>query len=784
MTTASETVSRTERTGAAELAALVLLGGIPLVYFPGFTFEYTYLKLPLFQIVAIVGLAALVMRAASPGRWLTQRMLAACPAALLVGWMFASVAWHRYSWVAGDSLVRETTFLAGFVGLSFLLSAPGTRKLYARWLGGASVVAAAFMICFFKMGSPNYFGNRNFAGGFLVLPITAMLAFILGRSEKLPTRSYWSLAAGLFVMIYAFLLTASHAAFAGAVLGGLLACFVFFRGSRRYLVIVAVVGVVAAAGVVMLRPGLVRQALGIRALIWEGTLRLIGSAPLLGQGAGAFPAAIRPFLPVGYFAHPAAAAATQHAHSFPLEITAELGIGGLALYAALLVGLFLAARRAVRSAADGFDRTLLIGVACGLAGMVANGLAAVGPTYPDVQINFWLGAAFICGAMGPATGHAPRSRARRLPALVALAAAFAAAFYLLSWRGIAAQRCAAEAARQKRPAERLALLRRAKALQPYENRLSFNTRMKIAAACFPLNQLAAALAEYMEIESLSTNFGGIDASVARAYQLMGEYPAAADYAGRAARSNPFDPSIYAIWLDALRHGATEPSAGTAAELLMLAEKLKPFEQALRGLKTRIESRRSFDRPFFDYTACITRSIAYRAGFCKHAGRIDEAGRLYAAASAQCAALARCVRSDPGAALSLFNLWMRIGSESGDQAVFQQAAEALVSLLASAKPLPGRAGIELYYLVAALHYNSGEQEAAVRELKQVAAWCQKILRPGRPDDPWTLGLLARAYAILDPPLSLHIAERLLEQDPYNAIARHLIFKLKRLEPDAN
>ena len=54
MTDASGTVEPQTRTGFAEIAALVLLAAIPLVYFPGLTFHYTYLKLPLFQIVAIL----------------------------------------------------------------------------------------------------------------------------------------------------------------------------------------------------------------------------------------------------------------------------------------------------------------------------------------------------------------------------------------------------------------------------------------------------------------------------------------------------------------------------------------------------------------------------------------------------------------------------------------------------------------------------------------------------------------------------------------------------------
>jgi len=780
MTIAGETPDHHSRTGLAEIVVLALLAGIPLVYFPGFTFEYTHLKLPLFQVVAVTGLLALVMRAPAPGRWVGRRLLLIGPAGLLLAWMWASVAWHHYRWAAPASLVRETTFLLGFLGLSFLLSRPATRKLYARWLAAAAVVAAVFIICFISTGSPNYFGNRNLAGGFLVLPITATLAFILGPSREVSAGRYWSLAAGLLIMMYALWLTRSDGAGAGAIVGALLVCFVLFRRSRRYLAAAGVAAVVAGAAYLVSRSDVIPRIFGVRALIWRGTLDLIASAPLLGQGAGAFAAAIRAFQPVEYFAHPAAAAVTAHAHCYPLEVMAELGTGGLLLYAALLVGLLPAARRAVRNAHDAFDRCVIVGIACGLAGMVLHGVVSIGPTAPGVQINFWLGAAFICGAMATApTGEKP-AHTRRLPAAIALLAAFGVAFYSLSWKSFSAQRYAARAVRLKRPSERLALLEKAKNLQPYENRLSFSIRMKTAAAYFALNRLHDALAEYAEIESLSPNFGGVDANMAQTHQLMGNYSAAAQYARRAALSDPFNARIYPIWLDALRRGATEPSAAAALELLSRAQKLKPFEAALEGLTRRTQGGRPFDRAFFNYTSDITRTVLCQAGFLKHAGRTAEAGCLYAKASKQCAALAECIGGRPAAALPVFNLWMKVGSESGKAEVFKEAASALEKLVTFADrragPPAGRALMELHYLLAAFHYNSGQRQKAVHELKLVAAWCRQALRPGA-DDPWVLGLLARAYAILHPRLSLEIAEKLLEQNPHDPVARSLVYTLK-------
>ncbi|NQT19034.1 MAG: O-antigen ligase family protein [Planctomycetes bacterium] len=775
MTNASETVELERRIGFAEIATLVLLAGIPLVYLPGLTFEHTYLKLPLFQIVALLGLATLPRQAPAPApRWWLRRTLLFGAVALLLAWMVASRVWHRYEWAATDSLIREGTFFVGFVGLSCVLCTPHIRKLYARWLGAAAVVAAVLIICFIAAGRANYFGNRNFAGGFLVLPITAMLAFVVA-SQKLSSTKYWSLAVGLFVMIYALLTSQSLGALAGAVFAGLLVCAVLIKNRRPYFVAAGALIVAAGAAVIIFRPDLVRQALGIRLHIWRAALKLIASQPVLGQGAGAFGAAIRPFQPPEYFAHPAAAATTLHAHSRPLEIMAELGVIGLALWIVRLAALFAAAWQAVRKAADDFDRCLLAGIACGLAGMTLHALVSVGPTSPDVQINFWLGAAFLCGALGVRRAKPRPVSVRNSLHVVFLWVVFGAAFLSWGWPAFQAQRYTAKAVRQEQPVDKLALLEKAESLQPCENTLSVVMRMKKAAAYFALNQLDLALAEYEEIESLGPNYGGIQSSIAHVHRLTDNHAAAAYHAKGAAAGNPFDINAYSIWLEALRHGADGPPAQEAAELLGRAEKLKPFEAALDGLKRRMAKSSAFDKPFFDYTINATRGVLFEAHFTKLAGQPENAAKLYAKAAGQCAALAGAAGKNQYTAMHIYKLWLRIARESGSAEISKEAAQSLKATLGNAGT--SRMPADLYYVLGALYWRSGMQKEAELQLKKVAASCQRPFRFGRPDHPHVLGLLASVYEYLHPRLSLEIARKLLEQDPHNETARRLISALE-------
>jgi len=758
--------------GFAELIALVLLALSPLVYLPGFTYEFTWLKLPMFQAAAIAAIGAMVLR----GGNLHGRKLLIIPAAALVGWMFASLAWHRFHWAAPGTLIRETSFLLGFIGLAFLLSRPSGRRLYARWLAGAAVVAAVFIVTFLAMGEVNYFGNRNFAGGFLVLPATAMLAYVLGPSERLSGRSYWALVAAAIILYYSLWATRSDGARAGAALGMALVLLVMCKRLRPWLAGAAVAALLAGVGLLVFRPGLVRDALGVRADIWAATLRLIGSAPLLGQGAGGYAAAIRPFQSFEYFARPEAvkAAATLHAHSYPLENAAELGIVGLLLYAAFLAALCAAAVRAVRRAADAFDRCILVGVSCGLAGMVLHGLVSVGPTTPDVQTAFWVGAAFICGAMAaPSAGRSGAER-RILPA-AATTVVLVAAFLLLNVNSFRAQHLAAKAGRAEQPAARLEVLRKAKALQPFEGRLSFAIRMKLAAACFAVGDLEAARTEYMEIDGLSPNFGGIDAAIAHVDQLLGRHDAAAMYAERAASSNPFDMRIYPVWLAALRDGASGPPAARAVELLEKAEALKPFDPAMERLRARRPGR-PFDVQFFYYAAAIPRGVFHRAQFLEFAGDERGAERLYVRASNQCAALSQ-VLTDYRPAVDLFGLWMEIADAAGRQDVSAQAARYLNTFLAdAARHIHMPAPLDLHYLLGSFSIKSGDTERGRKLLKMVARNCQRLLRSGEPDFPPVLALLARVYEQIAPDLSLDIARKLLEQDPNNETALRIIERL--------
>ena len=774
------------RYGFAEIAVLVLLAITPLIYLKGVTFEFTYLKLPVFQVATVICLMAMAAFVV-PGEWLRGRIVLIGPAAALLAWMLLSLAWHHHRWAAPAALMREASFFLGFIGLSFLLSSAHTRKLFARWLFVAAVVSALAMLYYLSHGHPNYFGNRNLAGGFLVLPIVAAVAYLVGPSERISSAKYWGLVAALVLMAYALLMTASrgempeslggwrwmydfalklaNGAAAGVIAGLFVMVCALYAGPRRYLLVGAGAVVLAALVVLTARPELLKSALGIRRYLWQGAMNMIGSSPVLGQGIGGYAAAVRAFQPMEYYMQPAAAASTLHPHCYPLEVMAELGIGGILLYAGLLAGLFLATLKAARNAADEVERAIIIGIAAGLAGMVVNSLVSITATEPGTQISFWLGAAFICGAMAspgaaavPAGGSlspAGQPLVRRI-AFIVVGAAAAMFFFYPGAKAITAQRMFAVARRTPDPAKRLAMLQRVKALQPWhEESLSTSIRMRLAAEYYLRNKVNLALSEYMELERLSPDYQGIDSSIAHARLTMKDFAGAAEYAERALRSNPFDGTTYQIWLAALDGGATSPPATRAIELLDTARTMKHTVDPVL--------------------------TALAAGFQKRAGNAAKSAELYRESSNQCAAIVDAVAKAPGdttaVALRMFAIWMEIGSEADDVEVFRQAVKSMESTLAIKRKMSGQLAFEFTYLLGALKFKAGEKENARQLLTQVADNCKKLRRPGKPEDIPVLTMLMRVYALLDPNQSAEYAKLILQQDPANATARQVLMSLQ-------
>ena len=115
------------------------------------------------------------------------------------------------------------------------------------------------------------------------------------------------------------------------------------------------------------------SARGGRATVWQDTLRMIGAAPLVGIGFGAFGAAYPTFR------SPDVRAKYDHAHNDALQVVAE---GGL-VAALLLIALLLPLAREIPRSLRGGRGPIAVGIAAGLTAMLGHALIDFGFHIPS-----------------------------------------------------------------------------------------------------------------------------------------------------------------------------------------------------------------------------------------------------------------------------------------------------------------------------------------------------------------------------------------------------------------
>lgn len=261
------------------------------------------------------------------------------------------------------SFVNHNHF-AGLVGMAALLAlgmAAGHARR-ARHLTPASLVLFGISLALLAA----HVASRS-RGGLLALAGGLVVLFVLAapRSVGSTQRRLGFAAAGAVVLLA-------------------VALFAVSSGARRHL------GTIAQA----VTEGSARYRMDVA----RDTLRLFGSAPLLGSGLGAYADAF-PAFKQGH-----GDVRTTHAENDVLEFLAEGGVAGVALLAWLGWGLVAAARRALRREPSPFRRGITTGALAGVAALLFHsfldfnlripsnalvfasllGLAAAGPTEAEV----------------------------------------------------------------------------------------------------------------------------------------------------------------------------------------------------------------------------------------------------------------------------------------------------------------------------------------------------------------------------------------------------------------
>lgn len=303
-----------------------------------------------------------------------RQQLFSPPAFLLVliffvGWAAVSVAWADDS---GAALDATTRYLPN--ALLFLIVFAGVRtRKQLLWVVGSLVVGAVVAAVYGMIaGAPQddpgrvAIGNANETAASLVVGGTLAAALAFALRGKPVLRLLTTIAVPLCV--FAVFLTLSRGGL--VALGASLVAAIVMAGRRRGVVL----GVAAAAVLATViyfgafAPAEARdRVLEVnggtgRTDIWTVGWRMVEDRPLLGVGAGNFPVAS-----IHYLLEPGALMRTDFivdnpkvAHNTYLNVLAEMGVVGLALFLAIIALPLWWAARAVGVAARAGDRQLEI----------------------------------------------------------------------------------------------------------------------------------------------------------------------------------------------------------------------------------------------------------------------------------------------------------------------------------------------------------------------------------------------------------------------------------------
>ena len=270
---------------------------------------------------------------------LTQTIFFYVPFALLFA-LLVRIRWTQQ--LVGRCLIVLLVLAVAFVGIGFVEYAK--REL----LLNPKVISSNQFESYFRVNS--LFFDPNIYGRFLVTVMLGLVAILLwSRRSALVA----GCAAGLVLLWAGLVLTLSQSSFT-ALLAGLIVLGGLRWGTRRALAIAAAF---AAAGalVVVAAPsavGLEGSADNVSSGRWslvKGGVELAAERPAQGWGAAAFKTEYRDQQKAS------GERASAASHTIPITVAAEQGLGGLALYLALiavaLATLLRGTRRSIARAA-------------------------------------------------------------------------------------------------------------------------------------------------------------------------------------------------------------------------------------------------------------------------------------------------------------------------------------------------------------------------------------------------------------------------------------------------
>jgi len=311
----------------------------------------------------------------------------------------------------------------------------------AQWLGldyEQGIQWRPHQALFQKIGIYSTIGNPNYLAAVLVFLIPVMTALAAGeKTARYRAAVLWGCAV---IAMGALLLTRSKGGLAAACVGCSvlwLVWAIYYRWSKKRLFLSGVGGAGFAALLLSLMiwqmPSLGSDwhkllnrswddpSVKGRLLMWKTTIAMVAAHPVIGIGTGTFGAQYQPYRARVFdrIDHPATIyPASEHsydetgdAHNDWLQLAAENGIVGLALFMALIFYVFqrglrslMGQRHSPVDTSSLFKLTippdLLCGLLAGIAALLTHALVDFPLHQPAAVLLFWLGLATIIAAEG------------------------------------------------------------------------------------------------------------------------------------------------------------------------------------------------------------------------------------------------------------------------------------------------------------------------------------------------------------------------------------------------
>jgi putative inorganic carbon (hco3(-)) transporter len=284
----------------------------------------------------------------------------ALPVAAFVLWSGLTLAWSQ------DLRQGAIELLAFYLPFGLLAVALARLPWRREWLGATWVLLAGMAVVFAAIGVYQYetrdvfwnpkvlvanqyapfyrvnsvFWDPSIYGRFLVVAILASLVLVVhGASRRVAYAAAAAVAAAWIGLVFSF----SQSSFVALVVGiGVVAWFAWGRKTLALLGVIAVIVLVAGLAMPSVRHHSLNSASGGRFKLVKNGLAIAAHHPVQGVGIGGFKRAYA--RRTGLKGKEPKAAAS---HDTPVTVAAETGIVGLALFAWLLIAVFVLAFRRV-----------------------------------------------------------------------------------------------------------------------------------------------------------------------------------------------------------------------------------------------------------------------------------------------------------------------------------------------------------------------------------------------------------------------------------------------------